>query len=129
MKISILNISLHKYYSSFTFNNTTGLRNSKNRQEQKRRFECEFCFMSLYQTKVSKPDILILAGNYGVQMECWYVPRTQSKCPKIVRRAKESARNFAIRHGESLSQYSNTQSCDSTNDFQERQVRFTITLA
>ena len=76
--------------------------------------------MSLYQTKGPKKDILILDGNYGVQMECWYVPGRHSKCPRIVRRAKDSARNSAIRHGEILTQYSNTPTCDSTKDFETR---------
>ena len=98
-----------------------GLRNAKNRQAQKRSFECEFCFMSLYQTKGPNPDdILMLAGNYGVQMECWYIPGTHSRCPRIVRRAKESARNLALRNGDILTQYSNTPSCDSTKDFETR---------
>ena len=78
--------------------------------------------MSLYQTKGPYPDdILILAGNFGVQMECWYVPRTHSKCPRVVRRAKETARNLALRNsGDILTQYSNTQTCDSTNDYETR---------
>ena len=100
----------------------SGLRNANKRQEQKRSFECEFCFMSLYQTKGPDPnDIFMLAGNYGAQMECWYVPRTHSKCPRIVRRVKDLARNLALRNsGDILTQYSNTQTCDSTKDFENR---------
>ena len=99
---------------------SAGLRNANNRQQQSKRFECEFCFMSFYQIKGPKPDILILSGNFAIQMECWYVPGTNSRCPKIVRGAKESARSFAIRNGERLTQYSLTPSCDRTKDFQQR---------
>ena len=49
-----------------------------------------------------------------------FEPGVKSKCPTVVRNAKSSFRNAAIRNGERLTQYPNTPSCDDTNDFHHR---------
>ena len=64
--------------------------------------------------------IQIAEGNFAVALECWYKPHSKSRCPKVVRHAKTLFGNSATRHGEKLTQYSNTPSCDLTGDFHER---------
>ena len=104
-----------------------GLKNLDSRQSFKA--ECEFCFSAISVVKHPKSTILsptkdpliqIAEGNFAVALECWYKPHSKSRCPKVVRHAKTLFRNSATRHGEKLTQYSNTPSCDSTGDFHKR---------
>ena len=104
-----------------------GLRNLDSRQSHKA--ECELCFSAISVVRHPKetvlspnkdPLIVIASGNFAVALECWYKPRINSRCPKVVRNAKTVFRNLAIRNGERLVQYSNTPTCDSSNDFHQR---------
>ena len=74
---------------------------------------------------IERPEAIRLienndAGKFVLEMTCLYKPNVRSRCPKVVRNAKEVFRNAGIRHGERFAQYPNTPSCDSTNDFQHR---------
>ena len=91
--------------------------------------ECEFCFSAISVVKhpeesvlspTTDPLIAIAKGNFAIGLECWYPPQTNSRCPMVVKHAKDLFRNSALRNGERLIQYSNTPSCDVTNDFHER---------
>ena len=62
----------------------------------------------------------VMIDQYNVETVCLYKPNVRSKCPSVVRHAKQLFRNSAIKNGEKLTQYLNTPTCDSTNDFQIR---------
>ena len=53
-------------------------------------------------------------------MTCLYKGGRGSSCPKTVYRAKTAFQNSAIRHGERLTQYYNTPSCDKKTNFKNR---------
>ena len=100
--------------------------------------ECEFCWMDIIAINTNKikelstpiststsvtssDDVLAVdLGNFQVEVTCHYKPGINSRCPKIVKRAKTLMRNSAIRNGERLTQYWNTPSCDDSNDFKNR---------
>ena len=69
---------------------------------------------------VSKDVFSVDLGNFQVEMTCQYQPNINSRCPKVVRRAKTTMRNIAIQKGERLTQYWNTPTCDESNDFTKR---------
>ena len=96
---------------------------------------CEYCFLSLLTANklIEHPDpsrnstnepIPIDFGKFQMEMTCLYEPNVKSKCPSVVRNAKELITTSAIRHGERLSQYSNTPSCDTNTSFWERYISF-----
>ena len=100
--------------------------------------ECEFCWFAVTAinsdqiNKLSTPiwtessftsanDVIAVdRGNIQADVTCLYKPKINSRCPKIVKRAKTIMRNSAIKHGEKLTQYLNTPSCDKTKSFKER---------
>ena len=100
--------------------------------------ECEFCWLAIVAINTDKiaelstpisssysftssNDVLAVdLGDFQVEVTCQYRPKTNSRCPKIVKRAKTLMRNYAIRHGEKLTQYWNTPTCDDANDFRTR---------
>ena len=100
--------------------------------------ECEFCVFSLAGinsdqiNKLSTPiwsptsfttanDVIAVdRGNIQADFFCTYKPNINSKCPKIVKRTKTLMVREALRHGEKLTQYLNTPSCDSTIPFNRR---------
>lgn len=96
---------------------------------------CEYCFLSLLTANklIDHPDpsrnstnepIPIDFGKFQMEMTCLYEPNVSSKCPNVVRNAKHMITTSATRHGERLSQYSNTQSCDRYTSFWERYMPF-----
>ena len=62
----------------------------------------------------------VIMDTYNVENVCLYKPNVRSKCPSVVKNAKTLFRNSAIKHGERLTQYLNTPTCDNSNDFQNR---------
>ena len=64
--------------------------------------------------------ITVVRYNIQVDLLCLYKPNINSKCPKIVKRAKALMVKEANRHGETLTQYINTPSCDSSKPFHQR---------
>ena len=62
----------------------------------------------------------VIMDTYNVETVCLYKPNVQSKCPRVVKNAKILFGNSAIKHGEKLTQYLNTPTCDNSNDFQIR---------
>lgn len=62
----------------------------------------------------------VVMDRFNVETVCLYKPNIQSKCPHVVKHAKMLFRNSAIKHGEKITQYLNTPTCDDTNDFQTR---------
>ena len=54
---------------------------------------------------------------FKVEMTCLYKGGKDAACPKHVYRAKTAFQNAAIRHGERLTQYYNTPSCDKDSKF------------
>ena len=107
-----------------------GLQNYGSRSSSN--FGCEYCFLSIsiYSTDVLKRNLIKQnldisnfandVGNFQIDLTCLYEPNIKSKCPKIVRNAKESMTNLATRFGEKLTQYYNTPSCDSRENFMNR---------
>ena len=113
-----------------------GLKNSGSRLPAKS--ECEFCFFAIRGISADKANALstpilsqssftsfkdVLAvdmGNFQTELTCLYKPKINSRCPKIVKRAKTLMRNSAIRKGERLTQYWQTASCDESKDFRTR---------
>ena len=59
-------------------------------------------------------------GNIQADLTCTYKPKINSRCHKVVERAKTLMQNEALRHGEKLTQYVNTPSCDSTKPYTQR---------
>ena len=100
--------------------------------------ECELCSFSIgaintdqinkLATPIWSPNsftthndaISVDIGNIQADFLCLYKPKINSKCPKIVKRAKTLMVKEAIRHGEKLTQYLNTPSCDSSVSFSQR---------
>ena len=113
-----------------------GLKNMDSRKSAES--ECEFCWFAITAinskqiNELSTPitsstsyttanDVLpVDRGNIQADVTCMYKPKTNSRCPKIVKRAKTLMMNEAIRHGEKLTQYLNTPSCDPSKPFRER---------
>ena len=113
-----------------------GFKNMDSRLSKKS--ECEFCWMAIVAINTDKiaelstpisssssfttsNDVLAVdLGNFQVEMTCQYVPKINSRCPKVVKRAKRLMRNSAIHRGEKLTQYWNTPTCDDANDFRTR---------
>ena len=62
-------------------------------------------------------------------MTCLYKGGKGSSCPKTVYRAKTAFQNSAIRHGERLTQYYNTPSCDKKTNFKNRYLDYVLNLA
>ena len=62
-----------------------------------------------------------------IEMTCLYKGGKGSSCPKTVYRAKTAFQNAAIRHGERLTQYYNTPSCDKKTQFWNRYVNIIST--
>ena len=94
-------------------------------------FECEYCFLSLLSANdrishlgpaVSAIDMGFSTDHGRLQMEmtCLYEPDIKSKCPSIVRDAKQEINLLSSRNGERLTQYSNTPSCDNGTNFRKR---------
>ena len=102
------------------------------------RSECEFCWLAIVaintkkiaelSTPIWSPSSFTTSddvkpvdlGNFQIEISCQYKPNINSRCPKIIRRAKMLMRNSAIRNGEKLTQYWNTPTCDDSNDFRSR---------
>ena len=100
--------------------------------------ECEFCWFAF--TAINSDQINDLStpiwskssfttandvkpvdrGNIQADLTCMYKPKINSRCHKVVQRAKTLMQNEAIRNGEKLTQYLNTPSCDSTKPFTQR---------
>ena len=94
-------------------------------------FECEYCFLSLLSANDRIPHSGPSAsaidmgfstdhGRLQMEMTCLYEPDTKSKCPDIVREAKQKINFLSSRNGERLTQYSNTPSCDNGTNFWNR---------
>ena len=99
--------------------------------------ECEFCWFVItainseqindLSTPISSPSSFTTAndvlpvdrGNIQAELTCMYKPKINSRCPKIVRRAKQLISNEAIRHGEKLNQYLTHQCLQPQNKKQE----------
>ena len=100
--------------------------------------ECEFCWFAF--TAINSDQINDLStpiwskssfttandvkpvdrGNIQADLTCMYKPKINSRCHKVVQRAKTLMQNEALRHGERLTQYLNTPSCDSTKPYTQR---------
>ena len=113
-----------------------GLKNMDSRKSAAS--ECEFCWFAI--TAINSDQINDLSipissstsyttandvlpvdrGNIQADVTCMYKPQTNSRCPKVVKRAKTLMMNEAIRHGEKLTQYLNTPSCDKDKSFTKR---------
>ena len=109
--------------------NVIGLQNLDSSNALK--FECEYCFLSILtgNDQIPRPEpsgnsasepIPTDFGRFQIEMTCLYEPDVQSKCPKMVRHAKESMAALATQNGERLTQYSNTPSCDIKTNFSQR---------
>ena len=94
-------------------------------------FECEYCFLSLLSANDRIPNSGPAAsaidmgfstdhGRLQMEMTCLYEPDSKSKCPSIVREAKQKINFLSSRNGERLTQYSNTPSCDNGTNFWKR---------
>ena len=99
--------------------------------------ECEFCWMGM--TAINSDKIAELStpiwsassvttsndvipndiGNFQLEITCQYKQNVNSRCPKVLNRAKTYMRNLAIRNGEKLTQYWNTPTCDESKDLIE----------
>ena len=97
--------------------------------------ECEFCWMGI--TAINSDQIAKLStpiwsassvttsndvipndiGNFQLEITCQYKQNVNSRCPKVLNRAKTLMRNLALRNEEKLTQYWNTPTCDESNDF------------
>ena len=105
-----------------------GLKNLDSRLSAKS--GCEFCYMSIVkvtQSFLPRDPNLIPARSNGVVMDaynfetvCLYKPNVGSRCPNVVKNAKTMFRNLAMKNGQKLTQYLNTPTCDSSNDFATR---------
>ena len=113
-----------------------GLQNMNSRKSAAS--ECEFCWFAItainseqinqLSTPVLSPNTFtnsnnvlpVDRGNIQADLTCMYKTKVNSRCPKVVRRAKTLMMNEAIRHGEKLTQYLNTPSCDATKPFNHR---------
>ena len=113
-----------------------GLKNMDSRKSAAS--ECEFCWFAI--TAINSDQINDLSipvsssasyttandvlpvdrGNIQADVTCMYKPQTNSRCPKIVKRAKTLMMNEAMRYGEKLTQYLNTPSCDKDKSFTNR---------
>jgi len=113
-----------------------GLKNMDSRKSAKS--ECEFCWLAI--TAINSKQINDLStpiwssssfttandvipvdrGNIQADVTCMYKPTSNSRCPKVVKNAKTLMTNEAIRHGEKLTQYLNTPSCDLSKPFHQR---------
>ena len=93
--------------------------------------ECEYCFLSLItgneklfrlrpNESIENDTMPIDHGKLQMEMTCLYEPGIGSKCPQIVKKAKRALSTEALKNGESLTQYSNTPSCDTDKGFWER---------
>ena len=105
-----------------------GLKNLDSRLSAKS--GCEFCYMSIVkvtQSFLPRDPSLIPARSNGVVMDaynfetvCLYKPNVKSRCPNVVKNAKTMFRNAAMKNGQKLTQYLNTPTCDTSNDFTTR---------
>ena len=59
-------------------------------------------------------------GKIQMEMTCLYEPGIRSKCPQVVKEVKLALNTAALKNGESLTQYSNTPSCDTDKKYWER---------
>ena len=73
-----------------------------------------------------KSNFLSLIYLFQVEMTCLYKGGKGSSCPKTVYRAKTAFQNSAIRHGERLTQYYNTPSCDKKTNFKNRYLDYAL---
>ena len=62
----------------------------------------------------------VVMDAYNFETVCLYKPNVKSRCPNVVKNAKTMFRNAAMKNGQKLTQYLNTPTCDTSNDFTTR---------
>ena len=88
-----------------------------------RKAGCEFCYL-IATSSARSPDNSIFkltkVGSFQVDLTCMYPPNVGSRCPKVLKNAKEKFRRQAISLGDQPTQYANTPSCDLKTKFRDR---------